>query len=567
MDTSKEKLNEEIKFLRKRIAQLEQSVAERRTDGQAQVPKISLCNLTQYANDLIILLDDSFRFLETSEGVINFYGYTREELVGMHATELRAPETKPLFDEQIKPVYLKDMVVYETVHQRKDGTRFPVEISLRAINLEGKRFYYAIVRNITERHKAEQALYQSEERYRGIVDNIGIGVALISPEMEVLSLNKQMKKWNPRIDLKDKHICYRSFNNPPGDKICSYCPTALTLKDGLVHEAVTETPMSGQVFNYRVVSSPIKDKAGKIIAAIEMVEDITDRRKIEEYLQLTQFIVDREADAVFLIGKDTKFAYVNETACKRTGYSREELLRLGVFDIDPVFPRASWDEHWEEVKQRKNFIIQTQHRTKAGQLYPVEISLNYVKYRDKEYDCAIARDITLRKQAEQALISKTALLEAQVNSTIDGLLVVDENQKRVLTNRRIVELFDVPQDILDNSDDTLLLKYVVGLTKYPEKFLEKVTYLYDHSSEISRDEIEFKSGMVLDRYSAPVLGSDGKSYGRIWIFRDITERKKLEEERRNRLKELEVFYKAAMGREERIIELKKEVEELKKKLK
>ncbi|MFH1800714.1 MAG: response regulator [Candidatus Omnitrophota bacterium] len=137
----------------------------------------------------------------------------------------------------------------------------------------------------TDHKKADNALRESEEKLRGILDNISIGVAVVSPDMQILSLNKQMKKWNPRIDLEDKPICYRAFNQPPRDEICSYCPTAKTLKDGLVHEDVTETPMGGQVFNYRIVASPIKDEHGKVVAVIEMVEDITGYKKAEKELQ------------------------------------------------------------------------------------------------------------------------------------------------------------------------------------------------------------------------------------------------------------------------------------------
>ncbi len=134
-----------------------------------------------------------------------------------------------------------------------------------------------------------------------------------------------------------------------------------------------------------------------------------------------------------------------------------------------------------------------------------------------------------RKVAEEALQSKTALLEAQMDATIDGILVVDDNHRRILINNRIVELFDAPAHLLEDDDDAALLNHVVSLTRYPGQFLEKVMYLYDHVTESSSDEFELKSGTVLDRYSAPVLGKDGKSYGRIWIFRDITARKQTEE--------------------------------------
>jgi diguanylate cyclase (GGDEF)-like protein len=134
-------------------------------------------------------------------------------------------------------------------------------------------------------------------------------------------------------------------------------------------------------------------------------------------------------------------------------------------------------------------------------------------------------DNTKHKQIEDALKSKTVLLEAQLNATTSGVLVINEDGKRILINSRIIEIFNVPQHIIDDEDDATLLKHVVSLTKYPDKFLEKVMFLYDHADEISFDEIELKNGIFLDRYSAPIFGKDGEKYGRIWTFHDITDRK------------------------------------------
>ncbi len=131
----------------------------------------------------------------------------------------------------------------------------------------------------------QNALRESEARYRSLVDHIAIGVALISPAMEILTLNNQMKRWYPLVDTGKKPLCYQSFNNPPRSGVCSYCPTILTLSDGQVHEAISMTPAGGEIRNYRIVSSPIKDENGNVEAAIEMVEDITDRLRIEEQVQ------------------------------------------------------------------------------------------------------------------------------------------------------------------------------------------------------------------------------------------------------------------------------------------
>ena len=157
-------------------------------------------------------------------------------------------------------------------------------------------------------------------------------------------------------------------------------------------------------------------------------------------------------------------------------------------------------------------------------------------YREGGAQCAagifsdgVVSDITRRKNAEEELRSKTAFLEAQANSTIDGILVVDQDGQRILQNHRLAELLKVPDSILAEKDDRPLLQHVTAAMRDPQQFLRKVTYLYDHPEETSRDEIELKDGTILDRYSSPVVGKDGKYYGRIWIFRDLTERKRNED--------------------------------------
>ena len=139
------------------------------------------------------------------------------------------------------------------------------------------------------------------------------------------------------------------------------------------------------------------------------------------------------------------------------------------------------------------------------------------------------RDVTARKQNELELKSKTAFLEAQVNASIDGILVVDEHGHRQLINRRFIDFFSVPQEILANPDDAPLLQHMLQLTRDPKTFLERIQHLYSHTVETSRDEIEFKDGRVFDRYSAPITDKDWNYFGRIWTFRDITERKRNED--------------------------------------
>ena len=133
---------------------------------------------------------------------------------------------------------------------------------------------------------------------------------------------------------------------------------------------------------------------------------------------------------------------------------------------------------------------------------------------------------TARNQTEDELRWKTMLVEAQADSALDGILVVDSHGEIILQNQRHRALWKIPPHIAENYTEQL--KFFIKQTKHPDEFLKKVSYLYTHPDEVVRDEVKLVDGTILDRYSSPVRDKAGKYYGRIWTFRDITERRKPE---------------------------------------
>jgi PAS domain S-box-containing protein len=182
---------------------------------------------------------------------------------------------------------------------------------------------------------------------------------------------------------------------------------------------------------------------------------------------------------------------------------------LGMLCITDVVPR--------ELSRDQKLALEALSRQVVAQL---------VLRRNLE---EMRRTLSDLQRAKEELQWKTAFLEANVNSSIDGILVVDEHGKKILQNQRTTELFKIPQAIAEGNDDAAQIRYVAETVKNPEQFVEKVAHLTAHPNEISRDETELKDGTILDRYSSPVTGKDGKYYGRIWTFRDITDRKRDEE--------------------------------------
>jgi diguanylate cyclase (GGDEF)-like protein/PAS domain S-box-containing protein len=140
-----------------------------------------------------------------------------------------------------------------------------------------------------------------------------------------------------------------------------------------------------------------------------------------------------------------------------------------------------------------------------------------------------AQDITDRKRSEAELSQTLSLLGATLESTADGILVVDQTGRITSYNRRFVELWRLSDGVLEAGDDEEALRSVVAQVRQPEAFLAKVQELYSQPEAESHDIVEFKDGRVFERYSKPQR-VNGVAVGRVWCFRDVTEHKRLERE-------------------------------------
>jgi PAS domain S-box-containing protein len=267
----------------------------------------------------------------------------------------------------------------------------------------------------------KEELEKSEEKYRSVVENIGIGISVISPEMTILSLNSQMRKWFPDIDISEKPICYKVFNYPPREDLCMYCPTCKTLKDGQVYESITDTPVGDEIKNYRIISSPIKDASGKITAAIEMVEDITERKKSEQKLlrqaEFLDTLIETIPNPVFYKDNEGRYTGFNKAFDKFVGKAREQMIGKSVFEVYDREPKAIPEKYYK-MDQELFEHPGTQH-------YEGKMMNASGELRDIIFDKAtiigeggtvegligVMTDITARKRAEEEIRKRVKDLE------------------------------------------------------------------------------------------------------------------------------------------------------------
>jgi diguanylate cyclase (GGDEF)-like protein/PAS domain S-box-containing protein len=220
-----------------------------------------------------------------------------------------------------------------------------------------------------------------------------------------------------------------------------------------------------------------------------------------------------------------RFLAVNEAAVALYGYSRDELLAMTINDIRPreAIPALLDDLRTNPTGHRMD--TQWTHRKKNGQLIEVEVASHSLVFAARPARIVLANDITRRVAAEAETKRSLSLLRSTLESTADGILVVDRHGKVISYNSRFAAMWGIEQEMMDQDDDATLLASVLDRLQDPAPFLAKVRELYAEPEAESFDVLEFADGRVIERYSRPQM-LDGAAVGRVWSFRDTTERRR-----------------------------------------
>ena len=230
---------------------------------------------------------------------------------------------------------------------------------------------------------------------------------------------------------------------------------------------------------------------------------------------------------------DQQWISVNQRYCEITGYSREEILEKKVEDLTYPDDVPASLEFIRRIRcgELPEYKIEERYLRKDESVIWVNLTVSIVRSAtgDPLYLVAFIEDITDRREAQSQASRSLSLLRATLESTADGILVVDLNGKILNFNQKMADMWEIPPEIFACGDDQRAINEALDKLVYPEEFLTKVIELYRHPEEASYDVLELKDGRTFERYSQPQRVED-VPVGRVWSFRDVTARRRAEEQ-------------------------------------
>ena len=556
-------------------------------------------NLLRNANDLVFVSDESGNFKFVNKKVIDYYGYTEEEILKLKVKDINASGSQINFEENKGKIYKSNGYIFESEHRKKDGTIFPVEISAQIIEIDGQKYFQSFVRDISERKNYEGKINRLNRVY-SVLSNINQTIVRIKHKEKLyeeackIAVNDGGFKmaWIGMLNYEKGTLeivssygqvydYLEKININPNKPETMLGPTGLCLTLGKhqVSNDIEKDPKMEQwrarALNYNFHSSAsfpiivhnkvignitlLSDKkdffneeeiklldemAIDISYAIEFLDGEQKRYRIEEELQQSferyKELFESNPNPMWMYDAETLgFIDVNKTAINKYGYTREEFLSMTLKDIRP-------DDDVQEFM--KNVVRDPdkypergiwRHRKKDGSIFFVEVKSNSLPSKEgKNYRIVLVNDITEKLKAEESL----KLSEERMRVIVEGtphlfFYVQDSEANTIYVSPTIEKITGYTTKQWLTRRDWFITNSEINL-KAKEVTQAHLRGKYTDSPTLI--EIKHSDGhkIILEAYESPII-QNGKVIGTQGVCHDVTERKRADEA----LKESEERYR------------------------
>jgi PAS domain S-box-containing protein len=499
---------------------LSEDITERK---RAEMTSLRLGAIVEYSDDAIIGKDLNSIITSWNQGAERIFGYTSGEMVGTSIMRL-IPADRWEEEEHILGQIRRGESInhFETIRQTKDGRLINVSVTASPIkNSEGEPIGVSkIARDITRRKQAEDRVTLLDTCVSNLNDIVLITEAepLDEPGPRIVFVNKAFERLTGYTSAETLGRSPRFLQGENTDR-----RALKEIRDALEQQQ----PIRRQILNCGKDGGehwldmdivPIFNAAGKCTHFAAIERDITAEKKTEEELKLFRTLIDRSNDAIEVVDAETgRFLDVNETACRRLGYSREEMLALRVLDVfDAGDVSLSMQTEVEEIRRVGSKIIETRHRRKDGSTFPIEVNIQYINL-NRGYLISVVRDITERKQAEEARRLTEARYSTLFEYAPDGILIANAEGIYLDANARMCQMLGYTRDELIglHASDIVAQSEILHIGRA----LREITARSDHQREwlFRRNDNS--------TFAAEVIATMMPDGNLLAMIRDITERK------------------------------------------
>ena len=521
-------------------------VTERRTAEEALKNSEQRYRLlTEKMNDVIWTTDPNLRMTYISPSLEKMLGFTPEERLGQTPEAQMTPESLARVQElllgqlELEREHKGDperTLKIDLEYYHKDGSTVWAENLITGIRDTNGALIgiHGVARDISERRRAQEALKASEERFRTLIEKSTDAIAILdatgkllyeSPSMERITgykledwLGKAVDDWllHPgdmaaMVSLLEKLLSHPEVASEDVSVRFKHKDGSWHFLEGTVRNLLGDPKVNGLVINYR---------------------DVTERRRAEEAVRESEekfrTLFDSAGDAIFIHEPTGQFLEINQIACQRLGYTREELLRMTPRDLDSPEYAALVADRIGQIVRDGQAVFETAHQTKDGRVIPIEASSRMVDFAGRPAVLTIARDITERVNAAQALKDSEERFRALIEEATDAVAILDASGKTLYCSpsmRRVTGYGPEEWagkslgDLLIHPDDLVSLASLLEEMKQPNATAEGIKVRYVHKDG---------SWHTLEATVRNML-HDPKIAGIVANFRDITERKQAED--------------------------------------
>jgi PAS domain S-box-containing protein len=539
-------LNDEIGHLAESFNRMTSNLRE------TTVSKEYVQNILKSMNETLIVLTPQGNIETVNQTTCDLLGYKAEELVGEPVGKIfgenegrniakKKLNHKSEIEKLIQQRFVKNI---EKTFICKDDSEIPVLFSASALldkdeNIQG---IVCIASDITDLKNAESDLRNSEEKYRTLVEQSLQGIVVIQ-ENRIVYTN------NAFADIAGYTI-EELYSLTPEKMTALVHPDDQSLVWGRLKERLAGKTVPRQ-YEFRGISKDGSERSLEIHAGLIALNglpamqgtilDITERKRAEAALKVSEAnyreLFHADPEAVIIIDAETKHIVdVNPAALKLYGYSYDEICELQAVSLSAEPEKSA--THIQQVLSEDSSsgtreIVQRLHKSKDGTVFPVEIAHGFYTRDRRKMICAIMRDIRKRKRAEDALAAEKERLTVTLRSIGDGVISTDIHGKLISTNKVAEALTGWKEKEAIGMPLTEVFHIVDELTRNrcedPVRKVIKtggIVGLANNTMLISKDGHEY----IIADSGAPIMDNQNKIIGAVLVFRDITEKRKMEEE-------------------------------------